>query len=184
LAPDRTELGNRVAPATDDPTNSRGEHALLSRFLSKELDDPLRHVKSEILPQEHRPAGRRQYVKHTFRGLRTGGDLLVFTKFGVALPCHARRLESFLSRLDVGEFRVPTFFGTVELVPGHRKSILIVWEYVPNDRPTTDGTWRANRAETVRAAAALAAVTDAALRRPGHAARRRLLRPAAGRDGG
>lgn len=92
-------------------------------------------------------------------------------------------MEAFLSRLTWPNF-APTLLGTTEVVPGYRASILIAWEYVPNDRPLKDGTRRANRDNAARAAAALAGLTDDARRDVPDMLPAPAFRPAAGRVGG
>jgi hypothetical protein len=142
------------------------QEAAVEALLQKELGVELRHVETKEIGEAKQEKRDRRIFRLTFDFPATPGRTIsVLTKTGVL---HKReyvaRKEAFLSSLAVAEFRAPKFYGLLDLGHGNKSGVIGVWEFVDGERPSVVAI-NQNLERIVRAAAAIAAVTQEALNR-------------------
>lgn len=155
----RTEQEKSVAWMKSISDDELLQTEALEELVSQKLGRQVRQVGREELVQIKAPQRLRRYFKHIFVD-DSGNPVPVFTKI-IAQPApNFIALETFLSNLDVAEFRVPKFYGALKLDAGRREGHVGVWECVSGQSIRGKDFTPEHYLRVIRAAARINSLTD------------------------
>lgn len=131
----------------------------LEELVSQRLGRAAKQVSREELVQKKAPQRLRRYFKHIFVDA-DGSPIPIFTKIVAQPTASFVPLETFLSSLDFPEFRVPKFYGVLDLDEGRREGHIAVWECLSGHSIRTKEFTTEHYRRVVSAVARINALTD------------------------